>query len=105
VDLSKVSSIVGSAQKVQSGPNYVKVITNEADKVGFDVYSYGSIVFYNTKRAAQRDTTAKLLGLGVDAAIAPYQMEGYDNYDTLLEVSSHHQLCSSHTSDAHPSPL
>lgn len=86
LDLSKVRGIVGNGQKVQTGPNFVKVITNEAGKEGFDVYSYGSIVFYNTKRAVQRDTTAKILGLGVEDAIAPYQMEGYDNYDTLLEV-------------------
>lgn len=77
---------MSSNVKVHSGPNFVKVITNESGKEGYDVYAYGSIVFYNTKRDVQRETTAKILGLGVDAAIAPYQMEGYDSYDTLLEV-------------------
>jgi hypothetical protein len=83
----------------------VKVITNEAGKEGFDVYNYGSIVFYNTKRAVQRDTTAKLLGLGVDAAIAPYQMEGYDNYDTLLEVQCSLTFPTSTHLSSHPSAL
>lgn len=87
IDLSQVHKVFGDAPKVHSGPNFVKVLTNPENKEGFDVFSYGSIVFYNTKRDAQRSATAQILGLGVDAAIAPYQMEGYDNYDTLLELS------------------
>ncbi len=62
------------------------MIVDEEKKKAFDIYSYGSVVFYNTTRDAQRLTTDKLLSLEVDPVNAPYQMEGYDNYDTLLEV-------------------
>lgn len=86
LDLSKVSPLF-SATKTQSGPNFLKVYVDEANKKVVDIYSYGSIVFYNTPRAEQRTTTARLLSLEVDAVNAPYQMEGYDNYDTLLELS------------------
>lgn len=86
LDLSKVAPLF-KGTKTQSGPNFLKVFADEGGKRVFDVYSYGSVVFYNTPRETQRTTTAKLLALEVDAASAPYQMEGYDNYDALLEFS------------------
>lgn len=85
LDLQKVGALF-AGPTTSTGSNFVKVVTNEAEKKAFDVYRYGSVVFYNTPREEQRETTAKLLALEVDSASAPYQMEGYDNYDTLLEV-------------------
>mmetsp|Transcript_1466 Transcript_1466/g.1464 ORF Transcript_1466/g.1464 Transcript_1466/m.1464 type:complete len:270 (+) Transcript_1466:107-916(+) len=85
LDLAKVGALF-QGPSTTTGSDFVKVVTNENEKKAFDVYRFGSVVFYNTPREEQRETTAKLLALEVDAASAPYQMEGYDNYDTLLEV-------------------
>ena len=85
VDLTKIASLFPGLTAT-TGPDYVKVVTNEAEKRGFDIFKYGSLVFYNTPRQEQKVTTAKLLGLEVDPSNAPYQLEGYDNYETLLEV-------------------
>lgn len=84
LDLSKVSSLFPGST---TNSNHIKVVTNADQKKAFDIFKFGSVVFYNTPREEQRETTSKLLGLEVDASSAPYQMEGYDNYDTLLEVA------------------
>lgn len=85
IDLTKINSLF-TGSSTSSNTDYVNVVIDESSQSGFDVYRFGSVVFYNTSNEQQAETTTKLLKLDVDASSAPYQMEGYDKHEVLLEL-------------------
>lgn len=76
VDLKQVESLYPDLNKT-AGPKSISFTTADSMS-GFDVYQYGSVVFYNLSPAAHQENLAKLNELELSPADASNMIEGYD---------------------------
>jgi hypothetical protein len=84
VDLKQVEGLFDLAKNV--GKNSV-TFTTPAPGSGFDVYGFGSVVFYNSSIDFHQDTLAKINSLELSPADAVNAIEGY-NFECSAEVGN-----------------
>lgn len=75
VDLKQVEGLFELAKT--TGKNNVSFTTASAAGAGFDVYGFGSVVFYNTSTDFHQETLAKINTLELSPADAVNAIEGY----------------------------
>jgi hypothetical protein len=84
VDLKQVEGLFDLSKT--SGKGSVSFTTGAAG-AGFDVYGFGSVVFYNTPNDFHQQTLAKLSSLELSPADAVNAIEGY-NYECSAQVGN-----------------
>jgi hypothetical protein len=84
VDLKQVEGLFDLSKT--SGKGSVSFTTGTAG-AGFDVYSFGSVVFYNSSNQFHQDTLAKINSLELSPNDAVNAIEGY-NYECSAQVGN-----------------
>ena len=84
VDLKQVEGLFDLSKT--TGKGSVSFSTGSAG-AGFDVYGFGSVVFYNSPEEFHEQTLAKLSGLELSPEDAVNLIEGY-NYDCSAQVGN-----------------
>jgi hypothetical protein len=85
VDLKQVEGLFDMSKS--AGPHGSVTFTSSTPGSGFDVYNFGSVVFYNSSTDFHQQTLATINGLELSPADSVNAIEGY-NFDCSAQVSN-----------------